>query len=256
MADLFDAEAMYDEDYLHFFAGPQGPSVRAPGISAGADDPTADLVWRLLDLRPGMRVLDLACGHGSLANRLAVRGCLVTGLDSSEVFLDRARTDAAVLGVEVDYVAGDMRVLPWRNHFDRVLNWSTAFGYFDDEANRGVLAGIAGALRSGGRFAMDLNNVVARLTSFQPTRVLVGEGEDRLADRYRLDPLTARLWVERTVIRAGRAHQVTFMVRLFAYPEIRDWLLHAGFRTVDGYGEDGRALAAEHDRMILVADRP
>ncbi len=139
-------------------------------------------------------------------------GFLGSGLDSSLVFLDRARADAVARGVSVDYVAGDMRDLPWRDHFDRVVNWSTAFGYFDDEANRGVLAEITSVLRPGGRLAMDLNNLVARLCSFQPSRVLAGEGDDRLADRYRLDPLTARLWVERTVIRDGRARQISFVV--------------------------------------------
>ena len=58
------------------------------------------------ELRPGMSVLDLACGHGELANRLAARGCQVTGLDSSAVFLDRARAEAAAAGVSADYVAG------------------------------------------------------------------------------------------------------------------------------------------------------
>jgi 2-polyprenyl-3-methyl-5-hydroxy-6-metoxy-1,4-benzoquinol methylase len=100
MGDLFDAAAMYDEDYLYFFAAPgdltefaaHGPAV------PGADVPgqtAAELAWRVLDLRPGMNVLDLACGHGDVANHLAARGCRVTGLDSSAVFLDRARADAA-----------------------------------------------------------------------------------------------------------------------------------------------------------------
>src|SRR5450631_3733694 len=94
MDDLFDAAAMYDEDYLYFFAAPRGLSefaVHGP-VVPGADFPgeaAAELAWRLLDLRPGMSVLDLACGHGELANRLAARGCQVTGLDSSAVFLDR-----------------------------------------------------------------------------------------------------------------------------------------------------------------------
>ena len=68
---------------------------------------------RLLDLEPGMEVLDLACGHGRIANRLTQRGARVTGLDATPLFLEHARRDAAERGVEVDYVAGDMRSLPW-----------------------------------------------------------------------------------------------------------------------------------------------
>ena len=155
MTDLFDAPSMYDEDYLYFFAAPSGLSefaVHGPVVPS-ADYPAgaaAELAWRLLDLRPGMSVLDLACGHGELANRLAARGCRVTGLDSSAVFLDRARAGAAAAGVSVEYVVGDMRQLPWTGgRFDRVINWSTAFGYFDDTANRAVLDGIVRVLRPG-----------------------------------------------------------------------------------------------------------
>jgi SAM-dependent methyltransferase len=139
MTDLFDAAPMYDEDYLYFFAASHDRSefaVHGP-VVPGTDSPgeaTAELAWRLLDLQPGMSVLDLACGHGDLANRLAARGCRVTGLDSSAVFLDRARADAAAAGVSVGYVAGDMRQIPWTRRFDRVVNWSTAFGYFDMRA--------------------------------------------------------------------------------------------------------------------------
>ena len=220
MADLFDAAAMYDEDYLYFFAAPggrtqfaaHGPVVPGAGTPAGA---AADLAWRLLDLAPGLRVLDLACGHGELAGALAARGCAVTGLDSSAAFLDRARADAAAAGVSVEYVAGDMRELPWAARFDRVVSWSTAFGYFDDDVNRAVLDQIARVLRPGGRFE-----------------------------------------AERTVIRDGRARKLTFVKRLFGFPELRDWLLAAGFTAVAGYGEDGQPLNAGHQRMVIVATRP
>jgi len=72
-----------------------GPVVPGAGFPGAA---VAELAWWLLDLRPGMSVLDLACGHGELANRLTARGCRVTGLDSSAVFLDRARVGAAAAG--------------------------------------------------------------------------------------------------------------------------------------------------------------
>ena len=245
MTDLFDAAPMYDEDYLYFFAA---PGADVPGEAA------AEVASRLLDLRPGMSVLDLACGHGDLANRLAARGGQVTGLDSSEVFLTRARVDAAAAGVSVEYATGDMRRLPWAGRFDRVVNWGTAFGYFDDDANRDVLEGIARVLRPGGRLAMDLDNLTSFLASYRPSRVTAArENGDMLVDRYHVDALTGRFEAQRTVIRDGRTRQVSFVKRLFGFPELRDWLLAAGFTAVSGYGEDGRPLTTEHKRMIVVA---
>lgn len=262
MGDLFDAAAMYDEDYLHFFAAPgdrgtfaeHGPAIPGAGVPGEA---AAELAWRLLDIRPGMSVLDLACGHGGLANHLAARGCRVTGLDSSAVFLDRSRADAAAAGVSVEYVAGDMRQIPWTGRFERVINWSTAFGYFDDATNRAVLDGIVRTLQPGGRLAMDLDNLTAFLASYYPSRVTAArENGDMLVDRYHLDVLAGRFEAERTVIRGGRTRRVNFAKRLFGFPELRDWLLAAGFTAVNGYGEDGQPLTADHKRMVIVADLP
>jgi 2-polyprenyl-3-methyl-5-hydroxy-6-metoxy-1,4-benzoquinol methylase len=49
----------------------------------------------------GMEVLDFACGHLRIANRLAQRGCRVTGLDCTDLFLQHARRDAEARGVLV-----------------------------------------------------------------------------------------------------------------------------------------------------------
>jgi SAM-dependent methyltransferase len=157
--------------------------------------------------------------------------------------------------VTVEYVAGDMRDLPWTGRFDRVVNWSTAFGYFDGTTNRAVLDGIARVLRPGGRLAMDLDNLPAFLAAYCPSRVVAErDNGDMLVDRYRLDALTGRFEARRTVVRDGRARELTFVKRLFGFPELRDWLLAAGFAAVAGYGEDGQPLRAEHNRMIAVAE--
>ena len=142
----FDVEGMFDQDYLYFYAAPL----------AARGDAEAELIWRLLQVEPGMEVLDLACGHGRIANALAARGCRVTGLDATPLFLDRARHDAAAREVAVAYVGGDMRELPWTGRFDRVINWFSSFGYFDDAGNRRVLAEVARVLRPGGRFALEM----------------------------------------------------------------------------------------------------
>ncbi|MGW3473529.1 class I SAM-dependent methyltransferase [Saccharopolyspora sp. NPDC000995] len=56
----------------------------------------------------------------------------MTGLDCPPLFLDEAGADAEARGVQVEYVHGDMRVLPWVGRFDVVINWFTSFGYFSD----------------------------------------------------------------------------------------------------------------------------
>jgi SAM-dependent methyltransferase len=145
--------------------------------------------------------------------------------------------------------------MPWQGCFDRVINWSTAFGYFDDATNRTVLDGVARALRPGGRLAMDLDNLTSFLGSYRSSRVVVArDNGDMVIDRYRLDALTGRLEAERTMIRGGRSRRLSFVKRLFGFPELRDWLMAAGFRAVTACGEDGRRLTADHSRMIVVAD--
>jgi ubiquinone/menaquinone biosynthesis C-methylase UbiE len=126
----FDLEQVFDKDYLYFYE----PLL---GEVADAD---ADTIWRILDLEPGSEVLDLACGHGRIASALAHRGARVKGLDSTPLFIDRARARAAAAGLPIEYVQGDMRSLPWPDQsVDHVISWFTSFGYFDDEENRLVL---------------------------------------------------------------------------------------------------------------------
>lgn len=237
----FDVEGMFDEDYLYFSAGP----LDARG------DAEAGLIWRLLEVEPGMEVLDLACGHGRIANALAARGCRVTGLDATPLFLDRARHDAAARGVAVTYVKGDMRDLPWTDRFDRVINWFSSFGYFDDAGNRRVLAEVARVLKPGGRFALEMNNRDWVIRHFQPASVDERDG-NLLIDRRRFEPLTGRMVTERTVVRDGRVRHVPYFVRILTFTELRDWLLDAGFTSVEGYSEDGGLLAQDSRRMITV----
>lgn len=101
----------------------------------------------LLSPRRGERVLDLGCGDGELTARLADTGCSVVGVDASaeQVAAARARgLDARVM---------DARRLEFRGEFDAVL--SNAALHWIREADA-VLAGVARALRPGGRFVAEL----------------------------------------------------------------------------------------------------
>jgi len=235
--------SIFNDDYLHFYA---------ERLSQARSDAETDVMCRVLGIEPGMHVLDLACGHGRIANRLAARGCHVTGLDASPLFLDVARRHAKARGVSVDYVQGDMRDVPWTGRFDRVVNWFTAYGYFDDADNRRVLGEVRRALKPSGTAAFELNNRDVLLRGFMPTTA-VTRGDDMMVDRHVFDPLTGRTDTERVVIRDGAVRRSAYSVRLFAFTELRDWLTAAGFSVVDGYGDGGDPLTASSPRMIVTA---
>jgi SAM-dependent methyltransferase len=237
-----DREQVFDEDYLYFYE---------PWQSDEANDREAELVWELLELLPGDAVLDLACGHGRIANRLAERGARVTGLDATPKFLELARADAARRGVDVEYLEGDMRELRWSSRFDAVLNWFTSFGYFDDADNRRVLEQAYESLKPGGRLLIENNNAAAVLRTFVPAIVNERDG-DLLIDRFRLELSAGQIHTDRTVVRNGRTRSFSYDVRLFWPPELASWLRDVGFSEVRTRSHDGE-LTIEQRRMVTIA---
>ena len=73
-----------------------------------------------------------------------------------------------------------------------------------------------------------------------------------MIDRHRLDLRTGRSFDQRTVLRGGKSRTFEFSVRMFTAAELRDWLLAAGFRDAEPFGDDGKPLTLEHRRMTLV----
>ncbi|MDX2152727.1 MAG: methyltransferase domain-containing protein [Bryobacteraceae bacterium] len=107
----------------------------------------ADLGADLIDVlapRPGERILDLGCGDGALALKLAARGCEVVGVDSSPSMV----AAAAAQGIDARHM--DAVALTFDREFDAVFTNAVLHWVPDHDA---VMAGVARALRHGGRFA-------------------------------------------------------------------------------------------------------
>ena len=244
----FDPDAVFEVgDYLYFYSDWL--------TDERADAEVAALV-ALLELEAPMHILDLACGHGRHANRLAALGHTVIGIDREPGFLEIARCQAAEMGIDVDYRQGDMRHIDFVGKFDRALLLFTAFGYFDDAGNLCVLKNLVRALKPGGLLTLDSPNRDMFLKRQQPFNVIEKDG-NLLIDRNSFDSVTGRSTNRRIVIRDGVRRDKPFSVRLYSPTEITTLLDQAGLELYGLYGGwVGQPLTSEDYRMVIVAQKP
>lgn len=243
----------FERIYLHVY--PHRDDVEA--------EANAPHVVRLLGLRPGQRVLDVACGAGRYARALARRGLLVTGVDLSEDLLEEARERSPGLPGAPSYVRGDIRHLPFFGQFDAAVSLFTSFGYFEDRASdMSVLEGIHRSLVPNGRFLLDFLNAHAVREGLEPlTEVETGRFRVRMERRIDEDaPGGARVqkhvrafWRD-TGLEAARFEED---VRLYTPEEIDALLTDAGFRLEEAPlgNYDGTPFEPSSPRLIRIARR-
>ncbi len=117
---------------------------------AQAADMVVPHLVEAVEARPGVKALDLCCGHGNVTSGLVKVGAKVTGLDFSPVMLDMAR--AAV--PEAQFVEGDAMALDFDDaSFDAV---TIGFGMPHVPEPPRVIAEARRVLRPGGRLAFSV----------------------------------------------------------------------------------------------------
>jgi SAM-dependent methyltransferase len=105
-----------------------------------------------LDLQPGERFLDLACGTGGVALAAARAGADVTGLDISADQIAKARRAAEDEGFAIRFDEGDAQALPYDDaSFDAV---ASAFGVIFAPDHRRVADELTRVCRPDARIAV------------------------------------------------------------------------------------------------------
>lgn len=200
-------------------------------------------VVKLLAPAPGERILDLGCGDGTLAARIAEHDCEAVAVDASAEFVAASRAKG------VDARVGDGQTLCFENEFDAVFS-NAALHWMPRAAD--VVAGVRRALRPTGRF-------VAEFGGEGNVAEIVGAIERSLMRRG-CDPGRHNPWffpsteVYASLLECGgfRVEHMELLPRPTALPgDVRGWLQTFAGAFLCGLDEQDRSRAMDeiHDEL-------
>ena len=189
------------------------------------------------------RALDIGCGTGAAAVRLARLGYQVTQLDSSEAMLDIARGTAEEAGVTNAVTLLRCDALQLMDLFDAasfdMVLCHNILEYVDDAAT--VLRGAARVLRG----TSAILSIVARNRAGEVLKAAIQNGDLEAAERY----LTAQ-WGSESLY-GGRVRLLTpTELEAMLNAESLEVIAHRGIRVVADYLPSQVSRSAEYERIF------
>jgi Methylase involved in ubiquinone/menaquinone biosynthesis len=115
------------------------------------------VAWIASQLSPGARILDLGCGPGFYAQRLAGHGFHCTGVDFSPASVNWARQQAQDAGLNIEYIQQDIRAYSPDKSFDFIMMTFGELNVFSTADVRALISRCAQWLMPGGKLLTEVH---------------------------------------------------------------------------------------------------
>ena len=252
---------MIDHDNLEEFRDPQTYDLEDEGYEE--DYPLTGQWARSL----GGPLLDLACGTGRMALRMAELGYQVTGVDITPEMIGWARQKAAKQGVSIDWVVADARTFHLQKQFPFIYKLENEYQFFlTREDQEALLAGVREHLLPEGCFLFETRNPTPRNLLVgrrpEPQTFTLPDGEHLvITEQHSYDPMTQiqHYTYHHTFLQPeGKRDEKTVRTALrYVYPQEMEALLYYnGLQIRACYGDwQQEPLTAISPSMIYVCQK-
>lgn len=215
-------------------------------IASRSDAKITLLVDWMLARRPlsQMHILDLGCGPGLYAEKLASHGHTVTGVDFSERSIAYAERITKERGSHISYVCDDYLNITYEHTFDMAIMIYLDFCVLTPEEQTTLLRAVSRALRPGGVFIFDVVN-----GKHIDEKILRPSWEVSQKGFWRDGPYIAlnngyhypehKAFVNQHIIIDQDEHVDTYLfwTSYFSYEDLAPRLRSAGFTQIDAYDD-------------------
>src|SRR2546421_5375743 len=252
---------MNHDDNLEDFRDPQIYDLQDEGYYD--DYPLTEQWARSL----GGPLLDLACGTGRMALRMAALGYQVTGVDITPEMIARARQKAEQQAVSIDWVVADARTFHLQKQFPFMYMLENVFQFFlTREDQEAMLARVREHVHPEGCFLFETRNPSPRnpleVRHPEPQKYTTPDGGQLVAtEQQYYDPMTQIQHYTRHLTflhPEGHHEEKTYRTALrYVFPqEIEALLYYNGFQIRSCYGNwQQDPLTATSRSMIYVCQR-
>lgn len=216
----------------------------------------ADFIQENLDLKIEDKILDIPCGFGRHAIELTGRGFDVTGIEYHSAQIQAARKAMEQEGVKFNLIQADMRHIPFENYFDKIYNFFTSFGYFDDRENEKTVEEFNKALKPGGLVLLDVINRDRLIRFFQPAIIQHLENGRIWLQENQFNPQTSRIKTRHTLINLdGSTTERDVNLRIYSVHELINIFIRKNFQILKVCDRTGNEFKLLSGRIVFIAKK-
>jgi SAM-dependent methyltransferase len=251
-------------DYSEYLEGYR--DAQAYDVEEGDDDPDYPLTEQLAR-ELGGPLLDLACGTGTIAIRMAQQGYEVTGVDIIPEMIEWAQQKAQTQGASIEWVVADARAFHLHKQFSLIYMLGNAFQHFLTRADQEALLACVrehlhpqGYFLFGTRHPSPRNLLQARFP--EPQTYTLPDGRQYvLREQQEYDPITQiqhYTFHEHWLTPEGLQEKKMYRSALrYVFPqEMEALLFYNGFQIRSCYGNwQQEPLTATSPYMISMCQR-
>jgi ubiquinone/menaquinone biosynthesis C-methylase UbiE len=199
-------------------------------------------IEHVCELKPPMKILDLACGGGDQARHFARLGYDMVGVDIAPSLIEYAGKRSEAENVEAEFITGNMFEIDYDNEFDACVVLGGSFGFKGGEDDIDLLKRIHKSLKPGGRLFL-MFRTLDRLFGKSQVWFDTPQGWLLCEEVYNENLRNSSLnWYlvdgDNNVIRLQQDSQCVFdrIIQCYTLEEMENMLTEAGFESLAGYG--------------------